>query len=381
MIPRKIAIALLIPATLILGGFLVAAHAAQAVNWIYYGNQLIQVDFDDGTSIQYGYDENGNRISKTYGNPLQFYTITVSAGPGGTISPPGLPEGSPPGSVQVISGGACSFTAMPDPGNSVANLVVDGNSMGAIAGYTFADVTTAHTISVSFASGFPITVSANGGGTVAPNSTTVNPGAGQTFTITPNTGFYIASVVVDGTSVGTPTSYTFTNVLEPHWITVHFQIYTYVITTSVAGSGTVTPTSPTVNFGASQTFTITPPQGVSIYDVQVDGVSRGAIGSYTFTNVTSNHTLSANFNAVMNQRTAAYYQHLGDAYLAAQDGDILLVQSGTLAEDLTANQNISVTIDGGYNSDYSANPGTTTLKGAENISAGTVTWKNFVISN
>jgi hypothetical protein len=90
--------------------------------------------------------------------------------------------------------------------------------------------------------------------------------------------------------------------------------------------------------------------------------------------------LSANFNAVKNHSTGAYYQHLRDAYLAAQNGDILLVQSGTLTEDFTANQN-SVTIDGGYNSDYGQNPGTTIIKGAATISAGTVTWENFVISN
>jgi YD repeat-containing protein len=372
MTPIKVAATLLVLATGIFGGFLTSAQATQAVNWTYYGNQLIQVDYDDGASIQYGYDENGNRVTKTYGN--QFYTITASAGAGGTISPPGP--------ASVVRGGDCSFTAMPGPGYYVDNIVVDGNSLGAATGYTFTNVTAAHTISASFVSAFPITVSVNGGGTITPTSTTVNYNASQTFTITPNTGFYIANVVVDGASVGTPTSHTFANVSEPHSIAADFHIYTYSITTSVFGGGTITPTSPTVNFGASQTFTINPPQGVSIYDVQVDGLSQGAIGSYTFTNVTANHTLSANFNAVKNHSTGAYYQHLRDAYLAAQNGDILLVQSGTITEDFTANQNnISVTIDGGYNSDYSANPGTTTIKGAATISAGTVTWKNFVISN
>jgi YD repeat-containing protein len=248
MTPIKVAATLLVLATGIFGGFLVSAQATQAVNWTYYGNQLIQVDFDDGTSIQYGYDENGNRVTKTYGN--QFYTITASAGAGGTISPPGP--------VSVVSRGDCSFTAMPDPGYYVANIVVDGNSLGAATGYTFTNVTAAHTISASFVSAFPITVSVNGGGTITPTSTTVNYNASQTFTITANTGFYIANVVVDGASVGTPTSHTFANVSEPHSIAADFQIYTYSITTSVFGGGTITPTSPTVNFGASQTFTINP---------------------------------------------------------------------------------------------------------------------------
>jgi len=120
------------------GGYLIASHAAQAINWIYYGNQLIEVDFDDGSKIQYGYDENGNQISKTSASASgnQFYTISASAGTGGTISPSG--------SVSVISGGECSFTVMPNTGYDVANVVVDGQSQGAASGYTFTSVAAAH---------------------------------------------------------------------------------------------------------------------------------------------------------------------------------------------------------------------------------------------
>jgi hypothetical protein len=41
--------------------------------------------------------------------------------------------------------------------------------------------------------------------------------------------------------------------------------------------------------------TITPPTGYKITDVRVDAVSKGAITSYTFTNVTAPHTISATF--------------------------------------------------------------------------------------
>ena len=136
MIRTKIIAAFLILAACIPGGFLTSAHAVQANKWTYYDNKLIQVDFDDGTSIQYGYDENGNQVSKTHGS--QFYNITASAGAGGTISPSGP--------VSVVSGGGCSFTAMPDSGHCVANIVVDGQSLGAVTGYTFTNVTAAHII-------------------------------------------------------------------------------------------------------------------------------------------------------------------------------------------------------------------------------------------
>ena len=53
-----------------------------------------------------------------------------------------------------------------------------------------------------------------------------------------------------------------------------------------------------VNYGGSQTYTITPTTGYFISDVTVDGVSQGAITSFPFTNVTANHAISASFTII-----------------------------------------------------------------------------------
>jgi len=50
-----------------------------------------------------------------------------------------------------------------------------------------------------------------------------------------------------------------------------------------------------LNYGESKSFTITPNIGYKISDVKVDGNSVGSVSSYTFTNITSNHTISATF--------------------------------------------------------------------------------------
>jgi hypothetical protein len=47
--------------------------------------------------------------------------------------------------------------------------------------------------------------------------------------------------------------------------------------------------------GSNQTFTITPDPNHHVLDVLVDGVSVGAVTSYTFTNVTAAHTIAASF--------------------------------------------------------------------------------------
>jgi len=50
-----------------------------------------------------------------------------------------------------------------------------------------------------------------------------------------------------------------------------------------------------VSYGGSKTYTITADPGYHIEDVLVDGASVGAVTSYTFTNVTANHTIAASF--------------------------------------------------------------------------------------
>jgi hypothetical protein len=144
---------------------------------------------------------------------------------------------------------------------------------------------------------FTITASAGANGTITPTgATSVSSGASQTFTIAPSTGYFIANVLVDGTSAGAVSTYTFTNVTANHTISATFAVNTFTITASAGANGTITPTGATsVSSGASKTFTITPGTGSSIANVLVDGTSVGAVSTYTFTNVTANHTISASF--------------------------------------------------------------------------------------
>jgi|GEM_PF-1224812 len=71
---------------------------------------------------------------------------------------------------------------------------------------------------------------------------------------------------------------------------------TFTITATAGANGSISPSGAvTVNNGASQTFTITAGTGYDIADVLIDGASVGAVSTYTFTNVTANHTISASF--------------------------------------------------------------------------------------
>jgi hypothetical protein len=229
------------------------------------------------------------------------YTISASSGANGTIGPSGR--------ISVSQGASQVFTIKANTGYKVQGIVVDGLSVGAVNSYTFSDVTANHTISATFTSNTApntaintISASPGGNGAISPSgSVAVAQGANQPFTIKANTGYKVQDVLVDGASVGAVTSYTFSNVTAAHTISATFaagSTTNNTITASAETNGTISPSGGvSVSQGANQTFTIKANTGYKVQDVLVDGASVGAVNSYTFSNVTAAHTISATFAA------------------------------------------------------------------------------------
>jgi uncharacterized repeat protein (TIGR02543 family) len=143
-------------------------------------------------------------------------------------------------------------------------------------------------------------------------TTTASPSSGGTITKSPDQSSYAPGTIV--TLTATPAAgYTFTGwewnksdspTIPPivtmdadKTVTATFTaLPTYTLTPSASLWGTITPnTVQTVLQGGSTTFTIVPSAGYHIADVSVDGVSQGIVSSYSFTNVTSNRTITARF--------------------------------------------------------------------------------------
>ncbi|MFA5073213.1 MAG: fibronectin type III domain-containing protein [Nitrospirota bacterium] len=203
-------------------------------------------------------------------------TITVSAGVNGSISPTGT--------VAVASGSNRTFTITPNTGYSISNVLVDNVSVGAVSTYTFTNVTANHTISATFTatgSSYTITAAAGPNGTIAPTGAiNVISGATATFTITPNTGYGIASVLVDGTSVGTVITYSFANVTANHTISASFA-------DTIAPTGTITiNNNATITNNASVTLTLNATDtgsGVSQMQFSNDGTTWSTAEAYATT--------------------------------------------------------------------------------------------------
>lgn len=188
---------------------------------------------------------------------------------------------------------------------------------------------------------YTITVTSGDNGAISPaGEVNVEYGQNQTFTITPNTGYHIVDVEVDGESKGAITSYTFENVKEPHTIKAVFAIDTFTITASVNNSsmGTITETA-NVNYGDSKTFTMTANTGYGVKDVKVDGTSVGPVTSYTFENVNGNHTIEVEFDTAT---TVTTVQQFRDA--VKQDGIIILANDITLDDngDVEISKNVII---------------------------------------
>ena len=84
----------------------------------------------------------------TGGGGVTRYIIEAEAGDGGSISPSGK--------VSVSSGSDKTFTITADEGYTIAHVVVDGKSVGAVSSYTFENVRQNHTIYATFTEDDPV---------------------------------------------------------------------------------------------------------------------------------------------------------------------------------------------------------------------------------
>ncbi len=215
------------------------------------------------------------------------------------------------GTVAVAAGPACNWTTT--NGSSWVSIAsgTSGTGSGTVsysvaantgtasrtAGLTIAG--TIFTIDQAGAQTYTLTIVKNGSGSgtviSSPTGTTFNPGTSVTLTATPGSNSSFAGW--SGSCSGTSTTCT---VIMNSSLSVNasFTLKSYTITASAETGGSISPSgSLQVNGGSNLTFRMTPAAGYKIANVIADGTSIGTANSYTFRNVTSNHTIRASFTA------------------------------------------------------------------------------------
>ncbi|MBK7513901.1 MAG: carboxypeptidase regulatory-like domain-containing protein [Chloracidobacterium sp.] len=143
---------------------------------------------------------------------------------------------------------------------------------------------------------YSLTANTSGSGTVTknPDLAAYSSGSNVELTATPAIGWTFSGWSGDASGVTNPLNVTMSSNKS---ITANFTIVVNTITASAGANGSISPSGAVpVNYGADQTFTITPNAYYHIVDVVIDGVTNlGPVSSHTFTNVTSAHTIAANF--------------------------------------------------------------------------------------
>ena len=193
--------------------FSVVANSGYGIEWVKLDGVDQGVPY--GQTTPYPLSIDIGLIHTLSASFLPYYTVTASAGTGGSISPVG--------DTAVLSGQTINFDITPDYGYRILSILDNGVNVGTTTPYTISNVTSNHTIVVSFAPVHAIQAIAGPNGTISPiGEVLVDNATDRSFSITPNIGYRINSVIVDGVSVGTVSNYTFTNVTGPHTIEATF---------------------------------------------------------------------------------------------------------------------------------------------------------------
>lgn len=221
-------------------------------------------------------------IAKTHS-----YKITTTVSENGNISPR---------SPSVNSGEDKTFIIVADEDCRITDVKVDGLSVGIVETYTFSNVTEDHTIEAIFENYAPREFVVNLSDAIKMTTTRL---AGENVTVTAKGtgGKAFSSWTKTGITVPDESIAIFAMPKNSVDIRANF-VNVYEIGVTSGENGSISPTTQPAGSGTTHTFTITPDEGYSIRGVWIDGQPSGIITTYTFNNVTENHSISAEFEEI-----------------------------------------------------------------------------------
>jgi len=216
-----------------------------------------------------------------------LYTVTPSAGTGGSISP-SLPQ-------TMNYNAVVSFAATANAGYSLAS--VNGCS-GSLIGnmFTTGAITSDCTVTASFTlNSYAVTPSSVGNGSMFPTIPQMVSYNGTTsFSVMPSTGYHVSAATGCGGSL-TGTTYTTGNIVSNCTVTTTYATDTFTVSPSAGPNGSISPNSAqSIDYNQGTNFTITPLAGYHI--ALVSGCSGTLTGtSYSTGPITADCTVSASF--------------------------------------------------------------------------------------
>jgi len=291
----------------------------------------------------------------TVGPRTGSYTITASAGTGGSITPSGT--------IAVTQGASQTFVIQTNAGYSLSSVQVDGVSVGAVSQYTFTNVVANHTINAVFAAGaYTLNVAAvNGSVLKNPNKSSYVYGESVALQAAPNAGYNFAGWSGDLTGTANPATLVINSNKS---VTASFAANTYTLTI-IATNGSVTKTPNAASYSYGQVVTL---QAVPNAGYTFAGWSGDASGTSTTTTVTmtANKTVTANFTAIPVTYTVSISATNGSVTKAPDQASYTSGQTVTLQATPSTGYNFA-----GWSGDLTGttNPATLVMNANKTVSA------------
>ena len=250
------------------------------------------------------------------------HSLSITCIGNGTASYGGETIRSSVKSYSVSEGTSVTVNFNPDTGYRIKSLKVNGSSVPATNSYSVT-INSDTTIEVEFeeipdtptVTTYTLSITASGNGSAnyggesirgTSRSYSLNEGSSVSISFTPDEGFRIESVKVNGSNMGNESSYS-TTINANTTVEVVFEaipVTTYSLTVTASGNGIATFDGKDVR-GGSQIFTVnegsdaivafTPEKGYKVEVVKVDGNEVEVAESYTISDITSDKIVEVAF--------------------------------------------------------------------------------------
>ena len=309
------------------------------------------------------------------------HTLTIKATGNGTAIYNSTAVKGKTQTFTVNEGTSATITFTPDAGYRIKSVKL--NSTDVTAGivnnqYTLSNIMSDYTLEVEFEAIPPTTyalsIKALGNGSASYDGTTirsktssftVNEGTSVTISFTPDAGYRVKSVKVNGTDVTSSVKdnqYTISNIFSDTTLEVEFEaipITTYTLAIMATGNGTALYDGTemrnktsffTVNEGASATVSFSPDKGHRIKSVKVNDVdvtSSVSDNQYTISSITDKTTLKVEFEAIPPTTYALSIKVTGNGS-ALYDGTTIRDNSSSFTVNEGTSASISFSPDNGY---------------------------------
>ena len=305
--------------------------------------------------------------------PIAPFNLTIKASGNGYASYNSKNVRSQTSTFTVNENTSATISFVPDDGYRIKYVKennTDVTSKLKYNQYTINSISSNTTVEVEFeakpSTTYFLTIKASGNGSVTydnmvirnqSKSFTVNKGINAAFSFSPDNGYQIKKVQVNGSDVtinGSNNQYTISNIQRNTTLDVYFEVIppkTYTLTITASGNGSATfdgntvrgkSSSFSVNEGTNAIITFAPDNGYRIKNVKVnnsDVTNNISSNRYTINNVSSNTTLNVEYEAVPPTIYTLTISATGSGHVSCND---ISVEKGT--QTLSIESGSSVTI-------------------------------------